>query len=51
MHRVWYTIEKSNEYKVTVNARKHFFRKIITKHELNVVKCGLNIIPVSVKIR
>ena len=64
----------SNEHKVAVDVRKHFFkkkfikylvlhhvlnikkgifsRKMITKHEQNAVKCGLNIITArDVKMR
>ena len=73
-HRLYQTIEKRDEHKVAVDARKHFLRKkfmkhlvlqyvfkttkviflrkIITKHEQNAVKSGLNIIPAGgVKMR
>ena len=32
MHRVLYTIEKNDEHKVAVDARKHFFRKKFIKY-------------------
>ena len=37
MHRMWKTIEKSDEHKVVVDAKKHFFSmKKLNKHPISI---------------